>query len=123
MKPSFRAGRNIAMKVPSHEFAKTVHFYEAILGWSRKATPAPDPIETVVFDFGGHTLWIDRIDGLSQAEIWIEIVTADVAAARAYLEAQGCHIRDEIETLPPSLDGFWLSSPANIIHLVAATQT
>lgn len=120
MTPVFHPGANIALKVPRHEFAKTIHFYEEILGWARKETPAPDPIETVVFDFGGKTLWVDKIDGLSQAEIWIEIVTADVAAAKAYLEAQGCRIRNEIETLPPDVDGFWLSSPANIIHLVTA---
>jgi len=32
MKPKFNAGKNIAMKVPAHEFEKTAIFYRDILG-------------------------------------------------------------------------------------------
>lgn len=71
-------GRNIAMKVPEAEFAATVAFYEATLGFrvvSREAS-------SVRFDYGGgHFLWIDRFEGLAKAEVWLEIHTTDLQAA------------------------------------------
>ena len=33
MKPKFKPGKNIAIKVPVHEFDKTVAFYRDILGF------------------------------------------------------------------------------------------
>ena len=37
--------------------------------------------ETTAFEFGASTLWIDRVASMSQAELWLEIVTDDTAAA------------------------------------------
>ena len=106
------------MKVPAHEFGSTVNFYESILGLKRKSADSPDKFETVVFEFGDKNLWVDKIPGISQAEIWLEIEADDIDMARAYLEARGCVIRNEIEPLPEGFKGFWLNSPSNIIHLV-----
>jgi len=118
MTPEFRPGRNIAMKVPVHEYDATVAFYRDVLGLKPITEPASSSTESLRFDFDGKVLWIDRVPSLSQAEMWLEIVTSDVAGASRYLEDHGCVRRDEIEVLPGGFKGFWVSSPANIIHLV-----
>lgn len=113
-KPNFQAGPNIAMKVPSHQHQDTVRFYRDILGLKAINALAPDP----VFQFGDKQLWIDKVDDLSQAEIWLEIVTDDITAAAQWFEAHDVVRCDEIETLPDGLKAFWVSSSASIIHLV-----
>lgn len=117
-KPQFTSGKNIAMKVPAHEYDATVAFYRDILGFEETDVSSEGDYESAAFEFGDKVLWIDRIDSLSQAEIWLEIVTDDVEKASEYFESKGCIRRDEIETLPKGLKGFWISNPANIIHLV-----
>jgi predicted enzyme related to lactoylglutathione lyase len=117
MKPEFKPGRNIAIKVPAHEFEAMVHFYGTVLGLERiEASSGND--DSVVFAFGEKRLWIDKVEHISQAETWLEIFTDDVENAKAYLLEQGCQIRNEIEALPEGFNGFWLNSPANIIHLM-----
>jgi len=118
MNPEFRPGRNIAMKVPAHEYDDTVAFYQDVLGLRQIPGQAPSSTESVRFDFGGKILWIDKVLSLSQSEIWLEVYTNDVAGASRYLGEHGCIRRDEIEELPDGFSGFWVSSPANIIHLV-----
>jgi len=118
MKPKFNPGKNIAIKTPAHEYAAVIHFYQEILGFTPLPHNAADPFESVCFAFGDKVLWIDKIAGLSQAEIWLEITSDDIPAAKKYLEQTGCSIRNEIEALPNSVNGFWLSSPSNIIHLI-----
>jgi predicted enzyme related to lactoylglutathione lyase len=108
MKPTFKPGRNIAVKVPSHEYEKTLHFYEQILGLPRIRSDSPDQFETVTFEYGSKNLWIDKIAGLSQSEVWLEIETDNAEAAKRYLSEQGCVIRDEIEPLPDGFKDFWL---------------
>lgn len=112
--PRFSGGRNIAMKVPPHQYDETVAFYRDVLGLETVERLAP----SVVFAFGGNQLWIDRVPGLSQAEIWLELITEDADAAAAHLGAAGVSRRDEIEPLPEGFRAFWVSSPASIIHLV-----
>lgn len=118
MKPNFTPGKNIAMKVPTHEFDSTVAFYRGILGFEEIDESACNDMDTVTFKFGDKNLWIDKTAGISQAEIWLEVVTEDVDAASNYFENQGCVRRDEIEPLPDGFKGFWISSPSNIIHLI-----
>lgn len=118
----FEGGRNIALKVPSHQFDATVRFYRDVAGLALIERHAPD----VVFEFGPNQLWIDLAEGFSQAEVWLQLGTDDVAAAADELTEAGVMRRDEIEPLPAGFDGFWVSSPSDIIHLVcrreAATQ-
>lgn len=111
---SFSAGRNIAVKVPPHQFEATVRFYRDVLGFAQIAATAA----SVSFEFGSNRLWIDRVAGMSQAETWLELVTNDLAAAAAQLEAAGVVRCDDIEPLPGDLQAFWVSSPASIVHLV-----
>jgi len=119
MKPKFSPGKNIAMKVPSLEYDRTIAFYRDVLGFDLLDEPSSPETESVVFKFGDKNLWIDRIPGISQAELWLEVVTDDIVAASTYLEATDCVRRDEIEPLPDNFRGFWIANPANIIHLVS----
>ena len=59
MKPIFTPGKNIAMKVPIHEFDKTVTFYRDILGFQEIDASSPGDIDSVVFKFGDKNL-MDR---------------------------------------------------------------
>lgn len=118
MKPEFRPGRNIAMKVPAHEHDRAVAFYRDVLGLEPAGEEPFAGGTSVRFRFGDRVLWIDPVPGLSQAEIWLEVVTDDVTAAAAYLAGQDCARRDGIEPLPEGFEGFWLAGPGNIIHLV-----
>ncbi|MGB5326526.1 MAG: hypothetical protein WBN40_14055 [Pseudomonadales bacterium] len=118
MKPVFVPGRNIAVKTPAHEFDSVVHFYQKILGFKQLPDIDGDSPGSVCFEFGDKMLWIDRVDGISQSEIWLEVSSNNLDGAQTYLENAGCAIRNEIEELPASVSGFWLNSPSNIIHLV-----
>lgn len=119
MKPTFTPGKNIAMKVPTHEYEATVSFYRTVLELKEIPVKEKDQDHTVRFQFGDKVLWIDNVPTISQAETWFEIVTDDAEEASKYLAQHGCHRRDEIEPLPDHFDGFWVSSPSNIIHLVS----
>ncbi len=118
MEPHFIPGNNIAIKVPAHEYDDTVVFYRDILGFEPTSTDSPDDLESTTFHFGDKLLWIDKVAGISQAEIWLEVITDDVDKAAEYLHDRHCIRRDEIEPLPDGFKGFWISSPANIIHLI-----
>lgn len=118
MKPAFRPGSNIAIKTPAHEFEATIIFYRDILGFEHVETTSPDTITSARFRFGDKLLWIDKCPQLSQAEIWLEVITDDIENAARYFKESNCNRRDEIEPLPDGFKGFWLSNPANIIHLI-----
>jgi hypothetical protein len=65
---------------------------------------------------------VDRVTHLSQAEIWLEFITTDVATSADVVERAGFVRCDQIEALPEGFDAFWVSSPASIVHLVAAEE-
>jgi hypothetical protein len=117
----FTGGRNIAMKVPPHLWDATVRFYRDVAGL-RVIEHSPTEPPSVCFEFGTNQLWVDRVAGLSQSEIWLELNTADPDAAADRLKEAGVARRDEIEPLPGGFEGFWISSPASIIHLVTKPE-
>ncbi|HUF19347.1 MAG TPA: hypothetical protein VMP00_01210 [Burkholderiales bacterium] len=110
----FTGGRNIAMKIPPHQFDETVRFYREVIGLKEVAELAP----SVVFEFGANRLWLDRVETLSQSEIWLELCTTDTAHAAEHLETQRVVRCDPIEKLPPGFEGRWILNPAGIVHLV-----
>lgn len=118
MKPQYKAGKNIAIKVPSYEYEKTVSFYRDIIGLEEQKLSSSDQYESTIFKFGDKNLWIDNISTISQAEIWLELVTDNITEAALHLGAHGVVRRDEIEKLPDDFKGFWICSPSNIIHLI-----
>lgn len=113
----FTGGRNIAMKVPPHLWDATVRFYKDVAGLN-VVEHVPNTSQSVCFEFGANRLWIDCVDGMSQAEVWLDLSTPDAEAAAKHLESAGVVRRDEIEPLPESFEGFWVQNPASIIHLV-----
>ena len=115
---SFRGGRNIAMKVPPHRWEATVTFYEHTLGLAVRRREAA----SVAFEFGACVLWIDRADNVSQAEVWLELITDDVAAAGTRLDASQIVRCPAVEPLPEGFEGFWIANPADVVHLVASTE-
>ena len=106
-------GVNIAMKVPAHQYEAVVAFYRETLGCEEIAGG-----DDVSFRFGANRLWIDRVSQISQAEIWLELVTSDFEAAARKLEAAGIARDDAIEPLPDTLEAGWFFNPANIVHLL-----
>jgi hypothetical protein len=110
----FSGGRNIAMKVPPHQYEATVQFYRDVIGLKQLEGYG----SAVGFEFGSNHLWIDRVPGISQAEIWLELATNNTAKAAERLAAAGVARCDEIEKLPETMDAMWISSPSQIIHLV-----
>ncbi|MCG8641342.1 MAG: hypothetical protein MI862_16535 [Desulfobacterales bacterium] len=117
MSKIFEAGKNIAMKVPPHEYEATVAFYRDVIKLV-ELTPN-DEGSTPRFDFGGKILWIDRVEGFSQAEIWLEITSDNPAEAAEHFERNGIVRCDAIEPLPDDFNGFWILGPSNIVHLVS----
>ena len=117
-KVKFAGGRNIAMKIPPHLWEETVQFYREVLSLKVVEHSATVP-QSVAFEFGANRLWIDRVDGLSQAELWLELTAGDIQEAGEHLKSAGVVRRDEIEPLPAGFEGFWIQNPAAIIHLVS----
>jgi catechol 2,3-dioxygenase-like lactoylglutathione lyase family enzyme len=114
-RPSFEAGRNIAMKLPLRAYDATLAFYRDTLG-----LPVRRESESgAVVEFGSMTLWLDRIAGQSQTDLWLEVTAPDTEAAARYLRARGVTICNEVEALPEGFDGFWIAAPSGTIHLVA----
>ncbi len=120
-KAKFAGSRNIAMKIPPHLWDETVKFYRDVVGLN-VIEHAPTVPPSVCFEFGVNQLWIDRVDSLSQAEIWLELSTDDVQAAGSHLKSADIVRRDEIEPLPEGFEGFWIQNPASIIHMVKQTD-
>jgi hypothetical protein len=111
----FTGGRNVTIKLPPEDFNDTVVFYRDTLGLPVEFTS----FTTVRVDFGPFTLWLDRIEGQRQAEIWLEVETDDADAAAQILKEAGVKRVDSIEPLPTGFRGFWIKTPAGQIHLVA----
>jgi len=122
MRPRFAGGPNLAMKVPPHQWETTVAFYRDVLGLDELEPFEGEPA-SVGFAFGTSRLWIDRVAGMSQAELWLELTTDDPAAAAAHLDAApGVARVDEIEPLAPGSPRFWIASPAQVVHLVGPSD-
>jgi hypothetical protein len=118
MNPSFAPGRNIAIKCPPHDYDRLVAFYRDTVG-----LPVLDRQEaSTVFDFGALRLWVDRVPTLSQAEIWLELLTDDADAATRLLAGSDAVRCDPIESLPDGFRGFWILAPGSLVHLIAESD-
>ncbi|MFX0033695.1 MAG: VOC family protein [Candidatus Hodarchaeota archaeon] len=110
-----RGGRNIAIKVPFHLYNQTIEFYRDILGLK----VIEETRNGFQFKFGEVNLYIDKVEHLSQAELWLEIHVNSVELASKYFAAKKITRYDEIEKLPEGFKGFWILSPSNIVHLIS----
>ena len=113
--PQFQGGPNIALKLPPSVFDATLTFYRDTLRLPLLDQYSPSH----VVQFGESLLWLDRVESLSQAEVWLQILTDDTAAAKEHFARSSVTRCDEIEGLPEGFDGFWVLSPSSIVHLVS----
>lgn len=111
----FKGGRNMALKLPAHQFDATLRFYRDTLGLPVTVMEDGSP----VVEFGPMRLWLDRSDSASNSELWLEITTESAKEAEIQLEKAEVVRCDQIEPLPSGFRGFWVMSPANTVHLVA----
>ena len=95
-------GVNIAMKVPAHQYDAVVAFCRETLGCEEIAGG-----KDVSFRFGPNRLWIDLVPQMSQAEVWLELVSSDFGAAARKLEAAGIAPDDAIGPLPDTMEAGW----------------
>jgi hypothetical protein len=114
----FRAGQNIAMKVPAHEFEATVGFYRDVVGLEQLQSSE----NSIAFHFGRLRLWIDRCPHLSRSEVWLQLVTDDADKAVEYLAEHNVVRCDDVERLPDGFDGFWIMNPSQVVHLVTGPK-
>lgn len=105
-----RPGKNIAIKVPRHKWQETVVFYRDKVGLK----VARELTNSVGFVFGEMTLWVDRVERQSQADVWLELFTEDPDRALDHLESPQ---RDELEPLD-GVTGHWTSDPAGVVLLL-----
>jgi catechol 2,3-dioxygenase-like lactoylglutathione lyase family enzyme len=123
MKPTFRGGLNVAMKIPKARYDETVAFYRDILGMDvTDQTGAPGVVDAVPrcasVRFGPVTLWLDMVESYARSDLWLELFTDDVEQAIAHLVDNGVATIDEVEPLPEAMDAHWVSNPAGVTHLV-----
>ena len=112
--PQFSGGANIAIKRPSHTYEQTVVFYRDTLGLPL----IEEETDGCIFQFGPNRLWIDKAPNLSHPDIWLELETNDTEGAASFLKVNGVVRRDEVEQLREDFDGFFVSAPNGVIHLV-----
>jgi hypothetical protein len=103
-------GKNIAIKEPLHKWHETVAFYRDRVGLRSIRQSA----DTVAFELGAMTLWIDGVEKQSQIDVWLELFTDEPDQALLQL---GSPVRDELEPLD-GVDGHWTSDPAGVVVLV-----
>ncbi len=110
MKEKIVGGTNIALKIPKSQFADVIKFYKD-LGFDLKeqsgfATPS------FSCTFGSNTLWIDCVDHIGKADIWLELVADHIPNALERVRQSGGMQRDEIESLPDDMHAHWVCDPA-----------
>lgn len=112
--PRYLGGPNIAMKIPLAEYEATLRFYRDVVGLPLLDAYSPDH----VFQYGSSLLWLDAVPDIERTEIWLELLTPDTAVAGEHLARSGVERCDAVEPLPAGFDGFWIRSPASVVHLV-----
>lgn len=105
-----KPGKNIAIKIPSYKWQETVEFYRDRVGLTVKRILN----ESIGFEFGEMTLWLDRVEKQSQTDVWLELFSDDPDTA---IEQLGGPARDYLEPLD-SVEGYWTNDPAGVVLLV-----
>jgi predicted enzyme related to lactoylglutathione lyase len=105
-----KPGKNIAIKIPSYKWQETVEFYRDRVGLTVKRILN----ESIGFEFGEMTLWLDRVEKQSQTDVWLELFSDDPDTA---IEQLGGPARDYLEPLD-SVEGHWTIDPAGVVLVV-----
>ena len=118
METTFKAGINIAIKIPKSKYEQTVAFYRCILKLEVEEKPIDNPTvsRTHQVKFGHNIIWLDCVDNYTHAETWLQLTVPDVVIATDYLKSKGVETCDEIEELPGSMH--WIMDPAGTVFNV-----
>lgn len=114
----FKAGINIAVKIPRHQYERTVSFYRDILKLEVEEQPIRNPTvsRTHKVFFGHNILWLDCVDNYTHSETWLQLTVPDIDAATEYLKANNVGTCDDIEELPFNMH--WIMDPAGTVFNV-----
>lgn len=115
MDQKFKAGINIAIKIPRSKYDETVAFYRNILKLDVEEKPINNPTvsRTHEVKFGNNIIWLDCVDNYTHSEIWLQLTVPDVEEATKYLQSNGVETCDELEELPENMH--WITDPAGTV--------
>lgn len=118
MNDFFRAGINIAVKIPKHLYEPTVSFYRDVLKLETREQPIQHPTvsRTHRVQFGTIVLWLDCVDNYTHSETWLQLTVPDIAAAREYFKSRQINTCDHIESIPENMH--WIMDPAGTVFNV-----
>lgn len=118
MNTTFKAGINIAIKIPKNKYEQTVEFYRNILKFKVEEKPISNPTvsRTHKVIFGNNIIWLDCVDNYTHSETWLQLTVPNVEEATDYLKYSNVPFCDEIEELPQNMH--WITDPAgNVFNL------
>lgn len=123
MHPKFKAGINIAIKIPKSKYDKTVAFYKDILKLEVEEKPIDNPTisRTHEVKFGNNVIWLDCVDNYTHSETWLQLTVPNVDEATDYLLSKGVETCDEIEELPKNMH--WIQDPAGTVFNLQQRDT
>ena len=123
MHPKFKAGINIAIKIPKSKYDKTVAFYKDILKLEVEEKPIDNPTisRTHEVKFGNNVIWLDCVDNYTHSETWLQLTVQNVDEATDYLLSKGVETCDEIEELPKNMH--WIQDPAGTVFNLQQRDT
>lgn len=115
MNPKFKAGINIAIKIPKSKYEKTVVFYRDVLKLDveEKSIDNPTVSRTHEVKFGNNVIWLDCVDNYTHSETWLQLTVSDVEDATKYLKLNGVETCDELEELPSNMH--WITDPSGTV--------
>lgn len=118
MNTTFKAGINIAIKIPKNKYEQTVEFYRNILKFKVEEKPISNPTvsRTHKVIFGNNIIWLDCVDNYTHSETWLQLTVPSVEEATEYLKDNNVLFCDEIEELPQNMHG--ITDPSgNVFNL------
>jgi len=123
MDAKFKAGINIAIKIPKGKYAQTVAFYRNILKLEVDEKPIDNPTvsRTHEVKFGNNIIWLDCVDNYTHSETWLQLTVPNIAEATSYLQSNGVETCDEIEELPKNMH--WIQDPAGTVFNLQERNT
>lgn len=118
MNTTFKAGINIAIKIPKNKYEQTVEFYRNILKFKVEEKPISNPTvsRTHKVIFGNNIIWLDCVDNYTHSETWLQLTVPSIEEATEYLKDNNVLFCDEIEELPQNMH--WITDPSgNVFNL------
>lgn len=114
--PRIRGGDNIAIKIPTYHYERTVAFYRDVL----RLPFAREELGSPGFEFGANTLWLDHVPRYARSDVWLQLQADDVDDIAGRLASQGVPLREEVEPYD-DVPGHWLSDPSGVVIRLSPT--